>query len=308
MNTNKILLNDNNLIPIIGLGTWNSENNTAGDAVEYAIKKANYEHIDCASIYGNEVEIGNSFSKIFNSKIKRQEIFITSKLWNTEHKAENVEKACRKSLQNLKLDYLDLYLVHWGLPFISGKNLEPIDKTGKVKLEKVSMKDTWTAMEELVAKGLVKSIGVANFSTPMLVDLLTYSNVKPVMNQIELHPYNSQRELVNYCEYLNIAVTAYSPLGTPASSPKESPILLEDKFIVEIAHKYKKSSAQILLRWGIQRNTIVIPKSTNKERIKSNISIFDFELQKDEMDEINNLNKNLRYVDPKDFWGIPYFC
>jgi diketogulonate reductase-like aldo/keto reductase len=161
-------------------------------------------------------------------------------------------------------------------------------------------------MEKLVKKGLVKSIGVANFTGPMLVDLLSYAEIKPVMDQIELHPYNTQVELIDFCKYKEIAVTAYSPLGRQGAD-RDGSRLFDEHVIENLAKKYKKTKAQILLNWAVGRGTVAIPKSTTPERIAENIDIFDFELTDEEKNDINSLNKNYRFVNPSSGWGIPYF-
>ncbi len=298
-------LGNGNSIPVLGLGTWRADKNLVGDAVKFAITKAGYRHIDCASIYRNEPEIGAAFKEVFRS-VKREEIFITSKLWNTEHRAEYVEKACRKTLADLKLHYLDLYLMHWGVAFPHGGELEPVDKEGFAVTDSVSIRETWEAMEALVKKGLVKSIGVANFTTMMLVDLLTYAAVMPVMEQIELHPYNTQEEIIAFCKDKNIAVTAYSPLGRQGAD-REGPRLFDEHIVGNLAKKYKKTKAQILLNWAISRGTIVIPKSVTPERIVENIDVFDFELAEEEKHDLNTLNRNYRFVNPSKWWRIPYY-
>lgn len=293
-------------IPVLGLGTWKSLNGTVAEAVEYALTKSGYTHIDCAPIYRNEKEVGEAFAKSFSSGIKREDIFITSKLWNTDHKAEFVEAACRQTLKDLRLEYLDLYLMHWGIAFQHSHGLEPIGSDGMALTDKVSIQETWQAMEQLVEKGLVKSIGVANFTSIMLVDLLTYAKIKPSMDQVELHPYNTQEGLLKFCEYNNIAVTAYSPLGRQGTD-REGPRIFDEKLVASLAKKYKKTEGQILLRWGLQRDTVVIPKSVHPHFIDENIAVFDFSLTKEEMDNLSALNKNYRFVDPINWWGFPYF-
>jgi diketogulonate reductase-like aldo/keto reductase len=301
---NTLTFNNGNSIPTLGLGTWRSEVHKVGDAVEYALTSAGYKHIDCASIYGNEKEIGEVFNKVFSAgEIKREEIFITSKLWNTNHHPEHVEQACRKTLEDLQLEYLDLYLIHWGIAFEYGENPEPV-RNGDAKTEPVALYQTWKAMEQLVEKGLVKSIGVANYTAPMILDLLSYAKIKPVTNQIEVHPYNAQTELVEYCNKHQIHVTAYSPLGSAGGDAARP---LEDAVITKLATKYGKSPAQVLIKWSLQRGLIVIPKSSNPTRITENSQVTDFELSEADMTTISALNKNHRFVNPSEWWGIPYF-
>ena len=320
LNEKNIALNSGARMPVIGLGTWQSSPDKVGQAVEHALSECGYSHIDCAAIYRNEKMIGQSLKNVFDEgKRKREEVFVTSKLWITEHRKEKVRKACETSLADLNLDYVDLYLMHWGIAAMSveepnspnrnGRLNEQLDTNGVLMTENVSIRETWEAMEELVNLGLVKTIGIANFTAPMLVDLISYAKIKPAVNQIELHPYLQQQELVEFCKYQDIAVTAYSPLGSPGNNFKEqsAPTLIEDETIVKIAHSHHKSPAQILIRWGIQRDTIVIPKSVTPERIKENIEVFDFELSQTDMQSISHMNKNFRFVNPYPWWKIPYF-
>lgn len=299
-----IKLNNGKEIPQLGFGTWKSEKNIVGEAVKTAIE-VGYRHIDCAKAYKNEEEIGEALKSVFDSgKIKREDMFITSKLWNADHKPENVVEACRKTLSDLKLEYLDLYLMHWGIAFEHEPGDSILNENGIVKTEKVPLNDTWHAMEKLVDEGLVKSIGVSNFTPPMILDLLNYADIKPVINQVEIHPYNTQVELVEFCHSHDIHVTAYSPLGGSGSS---DPSPITDAVILDISKNHDKSPAQILIKWSLQRGLVVIPKSTNPERIRDNFELNDFELNEEEMKKITALNKNKRFVDPINFWGVPYF-
>lgn len=303
-----LTLQNGSTIPQLGLGTWHANKDKVGEMLRVAIEDLGYRHIDCAFIYQNEKEIGEALAQIFaRGKVKREDLFITSKLWMTSFDPSRVEEACKHTLQDLQLDYLDLYLAHWGVAFEYTTEHEPLDKDGYVKTANIPFQQTWKAMEQLVEKGLVKSLGVANFTVMMLTDVLSYANIKPAMNQVELHPYLAQKELVEYCAHLGIHVTAYSPLGSPGGAKGGDPILLEDQTVNEIAKAHTKTPAQILLRWGIQRGTCVIPKSMHAERLKENIDVFDFELNETEMKKLNALNINYRFVNPLDWWKIPYF-
>ncbi len=324
--SDNLILNTGAPMPRVGLGTWKSKPDEVGKAVEYGLREAGYRHIDCAAIYRNEPEIGNALASVFGSGLpagrqgakKREDVFITSKLWNTEHAKDHVRAACEKTLRDLRLDYLDLYLMHWGMatppndkepsnPF--GRWTEELDANGFLITKKVSVRETWEVMEELVSAGLVKAIGVANFTAPMLVDLLTYAKITPAVNQIELHPYLQQTAMVEFCQYQGITVTAYSPLGSPGNygKAKGMPVIAEDPVIVDIATRLGKSAAQVLIRFAIQRNTIPIPKSVTPERIRENIAVFDFELSDADMAAITTLDRGLRFVNPGEWWKIPYF-
>lgn len=306
---NHIVLNTGTKMPIVGLGTWKSPPEKAAQAVEYALMKAGYRHIDCAAVYGNEKEIGQSFERVFSgATVKREDIFITSKLWNTKHAKGDVVAACKQTLADLQIEYLDLYLMHWGIARPDEESAES-DAHGLLMTDSVSVAQTWEAMQELVSAGLVRAIGVANFTGAMLVDLCSYARVRPAVNQIELHPYNQQARLVEFCQRNNIAVTAYSPLGSPGNMKARGgePILSEDKNVLAIATAHGKSSAQILIRWAIQRGTVVIPKSVTPERIAENIAVLNFELSPPEIELLGTLDRKHRFVDPYDWWRIPYF-
>jgi len=279
-------------IPVMGLGTWLSKANEAYEAVLAAIKMG-YRHIDCAYIYRNEKEIGRALQDAFMSGIvKREDLFITSKLWNSDHALERVEVAVRKSLRDLQLDYLDLYLIHWPIAFKT-KHEMANDASDLVPLDEMPISETWKGMEKIQKLGLTKHIGVSNFNVPKLKSLIANAKVRPEMNQVELHPYFQQNELVDFCSQNDILVTAFSPLGSRHLMNSEAG-LTSEKTIIEIAEKHACSPTQVLLAWGMLRGTIVIPKSVHIERIKDNFESLNVSLNSQEMDEINALERNLR--------------
>ncbi|HLD20850.1 MAG TPA: aldo/keto reductase [Patescibacteria group bacterium] len=300
-------LNTGAAMPLLGLGTWKARKDQVGAAVEIALMEHGYSHIDCAHVYENESAVGEAFAKVFDGGRRREDVFITSKLWNYDHAKADVRAACKKSLRDLQLDYLDLYLMHFGVASPHGQGIEPVDKNGVLLPAKVSVRETWEAMEGLVRDGLVKAIGISNFTAPMIVDLLTYAQITPAVNQIELHPYCQQPRMLEFCQHLGIAVTAYSPLGSQVEMNGNKPILLADPMIQRIAQAHGKSPAQICLRWSVQRGTAVIPKSTSPEHIAQNADIFSFELSENDLADLSKLDRRLRYVDPYEWWKIPYF-
>lgn len=299
-----VVLNNGLKMPILGLGTWKSK---AGE-VEAAVKKAlevGYRHIDCAYIYGNENEVGAALKYgLEELQIPRQDLFVTSKLWNIFHKPQDVEEACKRSLKSLGLDYLDLYLIHWPTGFVNldeGKTNFPTNPDGSVLYDcDTHPTDTYLALEKLVEKGLVKSIGLSNFNSEQIQDILDKGKVKPVTNQVECHPYLGQAKLKEFCDQRNIFLTAYSPLGSPDRpwAKPDDPKLLDEPKLVEIGKKHGKSTAQILIRWQIQRGIIVIPKSVTPSRIEDNSQVFDFNLSDDDIKMIESFECNGRVVIP----------
>ncbi|KAJ8947797.1 hypothetical protein NQ318_019469 [Aromia moschata] len=295
-----IKLNNNLTIPAFGLGTWQGPPGKEAE-VGLAVKDAidiGYRHFDCAHVYGNEDIIGEAIKeKIKEGVVKREDLFITSKLWVNYNRPDLVEPALRATLKRLQLDYLDLYLIHWPFAVKAGDNLFPSNsKTDPTIFSNVDYIDTWKAMEDVQRKGLTKSIGISNFNSKQIDRLLKHATIVPVINQVECHAYLNQKKLRKFCGERGIILTAYSPLGSPArpwQKPGDPSVFNDDK-IREIAQKYGKTSAEILLRYIVQLGDSVIPKSSNKERLKQNIEVFNFELLPEDMEFLDTLDCNGR--------------
>lgn len=318
-----IALRTGAMMPSVGLGTWKAPVGVVATAVEDALK-AGYRHLDCACDYGNEKEVGAGIAAAISGGVcTREEIFVTSKLWCTYHRGENVKPACERTLSDLGLAYVDLYLIHFpiSLKFVPFEEryppewfFDPKAENPKAILDPVPVSETWAAMESLVDAGMVKAIGVSNFNAQLLVDLMSYAKIKPAVNQIEIHPYNTQDNLVRLCKDMGVVVTGFSPLGAGSyveiGGATVNDSVLNVASVKEIAQKYGKSPAQVVLRWAVQRGNTVVPKSANADRIKQNISLFDFELTEDEMASVSGLNKNRRFNDPGVFCegAFSMFC
>lgn len=283
----------------IGLGTWKSTGNEVKNAVKTALE-IGVRHIDTAAIYGNEKEIGEALAEVFaEGKITRDEVFITSKLWNNAHQESHVIPALHDSLEKLQLDYLDLYLIHWPVAFRAGV-LRPEKADDYLSLEEVPIIETWKELEKAKERRLVRHIGVSNFSEEKLKDLVSKATIKPEMNQVELHPLLQQEELLAYCKSENIHMTAYSPLGsgdrTHDMKAEDEPNLLELKQIVSIARKHNASPGQVLINWHTQRGTGVIPKSTSKEHIQENFRAANLQLDEEDMKTIQLMDRGYRFI------------
>ena len=269
MNNKYKVLSNGVKIPSVGFGTYKSGSDEESAKIIKNALSVGYRMIDTASFYGNEVGIGNGIKE---SGVNREEIFIVTKLWNDDHGYEKTIKAFNKSLERLQVDYIDLYLIHW-----------PNELNA----------ETWRAFEHLYKIGKVKAIGVCNFKVSHLEELKKTAKIMPMVNQVEIHPSSIKENMLNYCNENNIEVVAWSPIMRGKVFSNET--------IIALAEKYKKTIAQIILRWHVQRGVIPIPKSSNEERIKENLDIFDFQLSKEDMEAISSLNEG----DDASVSGVP---
>jgi len=299
-------LDDADGLPAVGLGTWKSQPNEVGTAVKKAVELG-YRHIDCAAIYGNEAEIGAALAECFVAGlVSRDELWITSKLWNDSHGEDDVVPALKRTLADLRLDYLDLYLMHWPVAQRKGVTF-PQSARDLISLTELPIAQTWSGMEQCVEQGLCKYIGVSNFSVAKLKTLDETARIAPAVNQIELHPYLQQPRMLEYCRERSIVLTAYSPLGS-GDRPggliqNDVPELLEDPVVLQISAQRGVSPAQVLLSWAIRRGTAVIPKSVNEGRLLENLAAAEIVLNDEETDNIAALDRNMRYITGS-FWAL----
>ena len=293
-------------MPALGLGTWKSAPGEVGAAVREAVR-IGYRHIDCASIYGNEREIGTALAAaIADGDVTRAELWITSKLWCDRHAKKHVAPALKQTLEDLQLDYLDLYLVHWPIALKKGK-LMPERAKDLIPLDKLPLAETWQGMEAAQQAGLTRQIGVSNLSVKKLRALCETATVRPSMNQVELHPYLAQLELLSTCSELGVGLTAYSPLGSQdrpeALRVEGERNLLADPLVIEIAEGIGATPAQVLLAWALQRGTAVIPKSVNPGRLAENLAAAELTLGPMDRQRLGALDAHRRYV-TGDFWAV----
>lgn len=310
-----VTLNNGLKMPLIGLGCWKIPNDVCASQVYEAIKLG-YRLFDGAQDYGNEKEVGQGIKKaIAEGIVKREDLFVVSKLWNSFHHPDNVKLALKKTLDDIGLDYLDLFYIHFPLAFkfVPFEEKYPPgfytgaedEKNGVISQEDVPLIDTYRALEKCVDEGLIKSIGVSNFNGSLVQDLLRGARIKPVALQIEHHPYLTQENLVKYCKNVGIQVVAYSSFGPQSfieldsELAKTTPTLFRNDTVKLIANNHKVSTSQVLLRWATQRGVAVIPKSSKKERLLENLTIDDsLTLSDKELKAISALNKDIRFNDP----------
>nr|XP_044618395.1 aldo-keto reductase family 1 member C23 isoform X1 [Equus asinus] len=310
----RVELNDGHFIHALGFGTYAPNEVPKSKAVE-ATKSAidaGFRHIDCAHLYDNEKEVGLAIrSKIQDGTVKREDIFCTSKLWATSLRPQLVRPALEKSLKNLQLDYVDLYIIHFPVAVKPGEEHLPQDEQGRMIFDTVDLCATWEAMEKCKDAGLTKSIGVSNFNRRQLEMILNKPGLKhkPVCNQVECHPYLNQSKLLDFCKSKDIVLVAYSALGTQREHwiDHSSPVLLDDPVLCAMAKKYKRTPALIALRYQLQRGVVVLAKSYNEKRIKENVQAFGFQLTSEDMKVLDGLNRNLRYVTLEIFAGHPEY-
>ncbi len=298
-------------IPALGLGTWKSQPGEVGPVIREAIR-IGYRHFDCARAYMNEAEIGEAFkAAIADGDVTREELFVTSKLWNDSHKEADVRPAIEKTIGDLQFDYVDLYLMHWPVALRPGAFF-PQSPSDLVSLDEIPLIETWRAMEACQKAGLAKHIGVSNFNAQKIDDLADQAEVPIAANQVEMHPYLAQDDLVSRCAARGVHMTAYSPLGSPdrpdTLRKSGDPDLLAHPVIGGIASKHSVTSAQVLLAWAVNRGTSVIPKSVNPERLKQNFAAALLALDDADVAAIAEIDAGYRYIDGA-FWaqeGSPY--
>ncbi|XP_040201562.1 prostaglandin-E(2) 9-reductase-like isoform X2 [Rana temporaria] len=306
-----VILNNGHKMPVIGFGTYAPQKfpkSQSEEATKVAIE-VGYRHIDGAYIYGNEVEVGQAiWEKIADGTIRREDVFYTGKLWSTFHTPELVQPALERSLKQLHLDYMDLFIIHMPLEMKPGNDPFPVDENGQIIFHNTDLRDTWEAMEKCVDAGLVRSIGVSNFNRRQLELILNKAGLK--YKPVECHIYLNQRKLLEFCKSQDIVLVGYSVLGSSRDErwiDQNAPVVLADPVLATIAKKHNKSPAQVALRFVLQLGVVVLAKSFNPTRIKENFQVFDFNLPSEDMKELEALNRNYRYVEARQWINHPEF-
>ncbi len=299
-----LTLNTGAKIPTVGLGTLCAKEGLR-EVIRSAVLECGYRHIDTARDYGNEDIVGATIEEMVKAKqIRREDLFVTTKIFNHEKGKGKIAETLRDSLKNLRMSYVDLLLIHWPIG--------ACDKATKT-IQQTPLYQTWAEFEECYEQGLCKAIGVSNFGVQLLLDLFTYCKHRPAVNQIELHPYLAQTDLVEFCRSQGIVVEAYSPLGSPGTAGwrPELPAVLENPVVKELAKKYSRTPAQVMLNWGMSRGYVILPKTEKKERLKENMAAGEFAMEKGDYEKLSGLNIGLRYFDAK-YWDgtlhIPIFA
>ncbi|XP_054446803.1 aldo-keto reductase family 1 member C4-like [Pteronotus mesoamericanus] len=299
-----VKLNDGYFMPTLGLGT-SAPHEVAKSKVEEAIETAidvGYRHIDSAYVYLNEVEVGRAIQKkIADGTVKRDDIFLTSKLWASFSCPELVQSSLEMSLRKLQLSYVDLFLIHFPTALKPGEEILPKDSHRKLIFDRMDLGSVWEALEKCKEAGLAKSIGVSNFNCRQLKMILNKSGLKykPVCNQVECHLYLNQSKLLEFCKSEDIVLTACAALGSDPRKhwvSQDNPVLLEDPVLNVIAEKHQRTPAQVALRYQLQRGVVVLAKSFTEKRIRENFQVFDFQLTPEDMETLDGLNRNMRYL------------